>query len=195
MTKQCIQGDDNLLYSGIVGEHIITNTYNITLGKSNPNIRATIERGSCVPVHLYVNHKVDMSTVDVYNVTPGIKDTKIFDIPPQCKHASPKHRRTMNYKGPETVLVFTFLRYTERNMINIFVTVLGLLGVNAHCHGRFENLIKQMERNVIELKNLRVNTTAFRGHNTATYIRWGKSSCPQDSTLVYDDNCILVFNK
>ncbi|VDI69332.1 Hypothetical predicted protein [Mytilus galloprovincialis] len=100
MTKQCVQGDDNLLFSGIVGEHIITNTYNITLGKSNPNIRATIEReffilGSCVPVHLYVKHKVDMSTVDVYNVTPDIKDTKIFDIPPQCKHASPKYRRTM----------------------------------------------------------------------------------------------------
>ncbi|XP_063447671.1 ependymin-related protein 1-like [Mytilus trossulus] len=95
MTKQCVQGDDSLLYSGKVGEHIITDTYNITLDKSNPNIRATIERGSCVPVHLYVTHKVDMSTVDVYNVTPGIKDTKIFDIPPQCKHDSPKHRRTM----------------------------------------------------------------------------------------------------
>ncbi|CAC5409338.1 unnamed protein product [Mytilus coruscus] len=36
---------DNFLYSGVVGEHIITDTYNITLGKSVPNIRASIERG------------------------------------------------------------------------------------------------------------------------------------------------------
>lgn len=40
-----IEGGDNLLYSGVVGEHIITDTYNITLDKSVPNIRASIERG------------------------------------------------------------------------------------------------------------------------------------------------------
>ncbi|CAC5409337.1 unnamed protein product [Mytilus coruscus] len=95
MTKQCIQGGDNLMYSGLIGEHIITDTYNITLDKSIPNIRASIKRGSCVPVHLYFTHKVVVTNVDVYNMTRGIKDTKIFDIPPQCKHASPKHRKTM----------------------------------------------------------------------------------------------------
>ncbi|XP_052069013.1 ependymin-related protein 1-like [Mytilus californianus] len=101
MTKQCVQGEAKLLQSGLVGDGTIIDTYNTTLGDSYQNIRATIERGSCLPVHLvYIDSDYGSVTgVDVYGITPGIKDTKIFDIPPQCKKVSPIYRKNQDDKN------------------------------------------------------------------------------------------------
>ncbi|VDI53226.1 Hypothetical predicted protein [Mytilus galloprovincialis] len=75
----------------------------------------------------------------------------------------------------------------------MFLTVLVLLLFNARCYGNPEqpcslkdHLLKEIERNLVELKSIPVHTPEYRGHHAANYIRWGKSSCPQDSTLVYD---------
>ncbi|XP_071136751.1 uncharacterized protein [Mytilus edulis] len=75
----------------------------------------------------------------------------------------------------------------------MFLSVLVLLLFNARCYGNSEqpcylrdHLLKDIERNLLELKSIPVHTTEYRGHHAANYIRWGKSSCPQDSTLVYD---------
>ncbi|XP_063447673.1 ependymin-related protein 1-like [Mytilus trossulus] len=98
MTKQCVKGGAKLMQSGVVGKGTVIDTYNTTLGDQYKNIRATIERGSCLPVHLvYISSDYGSVTgYDVYDITPGIKDTKIFDIPPQCKHVSPTHRKNQD---------------------------------------------------------------------------------------------------
>ncbi|XP_071132122.1 ependymin-related protein 1-like [Mytilus edulis] len=98
MTKQCIQGGAKLLQSGVVGQGTNIETYNTTLGDQYQNIRATIERDSCLPVHLvYIDSDYgSVTSCDVYGITPGIKDTKIFDIPPQCKHVSPIYRKNQD---------------------------------------------------------------------------------------------------
>ncbi|XP_063397346.1 short-chain collagen C4-like [Mytilus trossulus] len=45
------------------------------------------------------------------------------------------------------------------------------------------HLIKEMERNLKDLQSMHVHNGENSGE---TYIRWGKTSCPEESTLVYD---------
>ncbi|CAG2219890.1 unnamed protein product [Mytilus edulis] len=66
--------------------------------------------------------------------------------------------------------------------------------LNEGCYGKSEKpcslkeyLIKQIERDFLELKSLHVHTHAeYNGHQADTYIRWGRTKCPQGATLVYD---------
>lgn len=99
-------GGAKLLQSGVVGQGTNIETYNTTLGDQYQNIRATIERDSCLPVHLvYIDSDYgSVTSCDVYGITPGIKDTKIFDIPPQCKHVSPIYRKN------QVCQIFTHIR-------------------------------------------------------------------------------------
>lgn len=45
------------------------------------------------------------------------------------------------------------------------------------------HLIKEMERNLKDLQSMHVHNSENSGE---TYTRWGKSSCPEESYLVYD---------
>ncbi|VDI80416.1 Hypothetical predicted protein [Mytilus galloprovincialis] len=73
------------------------------------------------------------------------------------------------------------------------VVLVVLLVFNTNCYGKSEepcalkdHLIREIESNLVELKSLHVHTPEYGGHQGETYIRWGKSSCPQKATLVYD---------
>ncbi|XP_052059810.1 short-chain collagen C4-like [Mytilus californianus] len=46
-----------------------------------------------------------------------------------------------------------------------------------------EHLIKEIERNLKDLQSIHVHNGENSGE---TYIRWGKTSCPKESNLVYD---------
>ncbi|XP_076074943.1 ependymin-related protein 1-like [Mytilus galloprovincialis] len=114
MTRQCVQDSGILKSSGKVGDNIITDTYILTLSESFNNVRGTIQRDSCLPVHMVYlvgSDNPDSGSVfslDVLSTVPRIKNPAIFTPPSSCLKTSRKQSNSKTSQQLETVLTEIF---------------------------------------------------------------------------------------
>ncbi|XP_052070757.1 uncharacterized protein LOC127709334 [Mytilus californianus] len=114
MTRECVQDSGILKSSGKVGDGVITDTYILTLSESFNNVRGTIQRDSCLPIHMVYIVGSDnpdsgnIVSLDVLSTVPGIKDPAVFTPPSSCFKTTRKLSNTKTPQQLETVLTEVF---------------------------------------------------------------------------------------